>query len=103
MEFAVVPAGTATPAPTPVFLSDFLSVLALNGCDGLFGTGTIAKAAWSEMSIGDASAVVPSNDSDGYNQDRFIPVALVFDEEKPKFRVHGKCGKDHKHSSKPEK
>src|SRR5579859_1658829 len=62
---------TATPAPTPAFLADFLSVLALNGCDGLFGIDTIAKAAWSEMSIGDASVVVPSNDSDGYNQDKF--------------------------------
>jgi hypothetical protein len=84
------------------FLSDFLSVLALNGCDGLFGIDTIAKVAWSEISIGDASVVVPSNDSDGFNQDKFIPVAFVFD-EKPKFRVHGKYGKDHKHSSKPEK
>lgn len=103
MEFAVIPAATATPAPTPAFLLDFLSVLASNGCDGLFGIDTIAKGAWSEMKIGDASVVVPSNDSDSYDQDKFIPVAFAFDEEKPKFRVHGKCGKDHKHSSKPAK
>jgi hypothetical protein len=44
------------PALTPAFLVDFLSVLALNGCEGLFGIDTIAKAAWSEMSIGDASS-----------------------------------------------
>ncbi|KAK7393946.1 hypothetical protein QQX98_013268 [Neonectria punicea] len=56
---------------------------------------------WSEMKIGDASVVVPSNDSGDYDQDKFIPVAFAFDEEKPTFRVHGKCGKDHKHSSKP--
>ncbi|KAH8586023.1 hypothetical protein B0O99DRAFT_645559 [Bisporella sp. PMI_857] len=103
MEFAVVPAGTATPVPTSAFLSDFLSVLALNGCDGLFGIDTIAKVAWSEMSIGDVSVVVPSNDGDGYSQDKFIPVAFVFGEEKPEFMVHGKCGKDHKHTSKPQK
>jgi hypothetical protein len=54
------------------------------------------------MSIGDASVVVPSNDSDGYDQDKFILVAFTFDEENPKFKVHGRCGKDeHKHSSKP--
>jgi hypothetical protein len=92
---------TATPTPTLAFLLDFLSVLASNGCDSLFGIDTIAKGAWSEMKIGDASVVVSSNDSDGYDQDKFIPVAFAFDEEKPKFRVHGKCGKDHKHTSKP--
>ena len=81
---------------------DFLSVLASNGCDGLFGIDTIAKDDWCEMSIGEASVVVPCNDSDGYDQDKFIPVAFAFN-EKPKFRVHGKCGKGgHKHSSKPE-
>lgn len=74
----------------------------MNGCDGLFGIDTIAKVAWSEMSIGDASVVVPSNNSDGYNQDNFIPVAFVFDEEKPRFRVHGRCKKDHEHT-KPSK
>jgi len=45
MEFAVVPAATATPTPTDAFLLDFLSVLALNGCNGLFGIDTIAKDA----------------------------------------------------------
>ena len=125
MEFAVVPsayvvflyyflltsshltpdslARTATPAPTPAFLLDFLSVLALNGCDGLFGIDTLAKGPWSEMKIGDASVVVPSNDSVAYDQDKFIPVAFAFDEEKPKFRVHGRCGTDHKHTLTPVK
>ena len=98
------PTRTATPAPTPAFVLDFLSVLALNGCDALFGIDTIAKGAWTEMSIGDASVVVPSNDSDAYDQDKFIPVAFTFDEEKSKFKVHGRCGKgEHKHTSKPAK
>lgn len=124
MEFAVIPAGyvvflyfsswvlgplfdfmtrMTAPVPTAAFCSEFLSVLAENGCEGLFGIDTMAKGAWSEMKIGDASVVVSSNDSDGYDQDRFIPVAFAFDEEKPKFRVHGKCGTDHKHTSKPPK
>ena len=34
---------TATPTPTASFLSDFLSVLALNGCDGLFGIDTFPR------------------------------------------------------------
>ncbi len=68
----------------------------------MFGIDTVAKTPWSEMKIGDASVVVPSNDSDGYDQDKFIPVAFEFDEETPKFKVHGRCGKDHKHSSKPD-
>jgi len=49
------------------FILDFLSVLAVNGCGGLFGIDTIAKGAWSEMKVGDASVVVPSNNSDGYD------------------------------------
>lgn len=48
------------------------------------------------------SVVVPSNDGNGYGDNRFIPVAFVFDEKEPKFKVHGRCGKDHKHSSKPD-
>ena len=44
-----------------------------------------------------------SNDSDGYDQDKFIPVAFAFDEEKSKFEVHGKCSKDRKHTTKPAK
>jgi hypothetical protein len=75
----------------------------LNRCDGLFGIDTLAKGAWSEMKIGDASVVVPSDDRDGYDQDKFIPVAFAFDKEKPKFRVHGRSGTDHKHTSTPTK
>ena len=52
------------------------------------------------MSIGTASVVVPSNNDKG-NHDNFIPVALAFDKEKSGFRVHGRCGKDHKHTTKP--
>ncbi|EFY89303.1 hypothetical protein J3458_018760 [Metarhizium acridum] len=101
MEFAAVPALAATPTPSAAFVQELLSVLASNGCEGLFGIDTLAKNNWSEMKIGDASVVVPSNGSETYNQDKFISVAFAFDKEKPEFKVHGKCGKDHKHSSKP--
>lgn len=67
----------------------------------MFGIDTIAKYDWSEMTIGDASVVVPNNDSDNYDHGKFIPVASAFDKEKPEFRVHGKCGTNHKHTSKP--
>lgn len=90
------------PVLTDSFLSDFLDVLESNKCAGLFGIDTIAKSAWIEMSMGNASVVVPSNASDSFDYDKFIPVAFTFDEENPKFKVHGKCGKgEHKHSSKP--
>ena len=89
------------PALAPAFLSEFLSILASNGCDGLFGIDTLAKGAWSEMKIGDASVVVPSHGNDHYDENKFIPVALAFDEEKPMFMVHGKCGRDHRHTTRP--
>ncbi|KDR79793.1 hypothetical protein GALMADRAFT_61902 [Galerina marginata CBS 339.88] len=101
MEFAVVPAANATPVLTPAFLFDFLSVLATSGCDGLFGIDTIAKNAWAEMTIGNASVVVPSNGSDTFDGDKFIPVAFAFSEDEPKFKVHGRCGSNHRHTSKP--
>lgn len=49
------------------------------------------------MNIGHASVAVPSNGSE--DQNKFIPVAFTFDEKKPKFKVHGKCKRDHKHTS----
>lgn len=120
MEFAVVPAAyvvflphflftsdspyltrSTNPGPTPAFLSDFSSVLASNGCDGLFGIDTIASGNWSEMKIGGASVVVSNNGDDHNQDDDFIPVAFAFDEKKPQFTVHGKCKRDHKHTSKP--
>jgi hypothetical protein len=94
MEFAVVPATAVTPVPTLSFLSDLLSILTSNGLEGLFGIDTVAEGAWSEMSIGQASVVVPSSERDGYDQDKFVPVAFAFDKEEPKFRVHGKCETD---------
>ncbi|KAM0800333.1 hypothetical protein BDR22DRAFT_806374, partial [Usnea florida] len=100
MEFAVAPTSSSIPSAfTPAFLSDFLSVLHSNECDGLFGMDTLAKDAWSEMKIGDASVVVPSNHGDDYDQDKFIPVAFAFEEEKPAFTVHGRCGVDHEHTN----
>ncbi|XWW98376.1 hypothetical protein V2A60_006376 [Cordyceps javanica] len=101
MEYTVVPAGTTMPRPAAAFLAEFVSVLVSNGCSDIFGIDTIAKNAWSEIKIGDASVVVPSNDSTGYDDDKFIPVAFAFGEEDPKFRVHGKCKSNHKHASKP--
>ncbi|KFY95010.1 hypothetical protein V498_03582 [Pseudogymnoascus sp. VKM F-4517 (FW-2822)] len=103
MEFGVIPSGVDVPMQTPAFIEEFLSVLASNGCDGLFGIDTIAKDAWSEMKIGDANVVVPSNSGNDYDDEKFIPVAFTFEKEKPRFTVHGRCGSNHKHSSKPPK
>ena len=92
--------GTDTVVPRSDFLSDFASVLTSDGCDGLFGIDTLANGDWTEMNVGNASVVVPSNDSDDYNKEEFISVAFAFNEEKSKFRVHGRCGKgNHKHTS----
>ena len=85
------------------FIKDFIAVLAANNVEGLFGIDSLAKDAWSEMKIGDASVVVPSNDSDDYNKDKFIPVAFAFDDDKPKYQVHGRCGSNHRHTSRPKR
>lgn len=55
------------------------------------------------MNIGDASVVVFSDSDKDCPQDGFIPVAFAFKEDEPKFQVHGKCKKDHKHTTKPTK
>jgi hypothetical protein len=39
--------------------------------------------------------MVPSNDSDDWNQDKFNPIAFALNKEKPDGRIlkmHGKCG-----------
>lgn len=46
-------------------------------------------------------ALTPALNMTGLNSLLYIPVAIAFDEEKPGFRVHGNCGTDHKHTSKP--
>ena len=88
--------------PTPAIDADFgrelASILASNGCEGLFGIDTLGDEDWTELNIGDASVVVPSDGNEGED---YIPVAFAFDDKTPGFRVHGKCGKDHKHTSKP--
>jgi len=86
--------------PALEFLEDFSAALTSNGCDGMFGLDTISRNSWAEITIGNASVVVPS---DGNHHENFISVALEFDNEQPRFRVHGKCGTDHKHTSKPAK
>ncbi|EJP61249.1 3-hydroxybutyryl-CoA dehydratase [Beauveria bassiana ARSEF 2860] len=101
MEYTAVPTVTTVPSPPAAFLAEFISVLASNECSGVFGIDTMAKNAWAEIKVGDASVVVPSNESTSYDEDKFIPVAFAFGDDDPKFKVHGKCGKDHKHTSKP--
>ncbi|KAL8897578.1 MAG: hypothetical protein Q9192_002503 [Flavoplaca navasiana] len=88
-----------TPAIPPQFIAELDHVLTLSDCKGLFGIDTLAEHDWTELTIGDASVVVPSNGKE--REESYIPVAFAFDEGKPGFRVHGKCGKDHKHTSKP--
>lgn len=87
-----------SPTIPPELIAEMTDVLALNGCEGLFGIDSLLEDDWTELSIGDASVVVPSN---GKEREAYIPVAFAFDYEKPGFRVHGKCGVDHKHTSKP--
>ncbi|KAL8895228.1 MAG: hypothetical protein Q9207_008251 [Kuettlingeria erythrocarpa] len=88
-----------TPVIPPHFVAELDHLLTLNGCKGLFGIDTLAVNDWTEITIGNASVVVPSNGEE--TEEAYIPVAFAFDDRKPGFRVHGKCGKDHKHTSKP--
>ena len=87
------------PVLDPAFVADFASTVSSIGCEGLFGIDTLGKEDWTEMKIGDASVVVPSNGND--RADAYIPVSFAFDGYTPGFRVHGKCGKNHTHTSKP--
>ncbi|KAK0643283.1 hypothetical protein B0T16DRAFT_391833 [Cercophora newfieldiana] len=98
MEFAVVPREQSVPRFSPEFAADLASVLASAGCEGLFGIDTLGHEDWTELKIGNASVVVPSDGSE--REGAYIPVAFAFDKT-PGFRVHGKCGSNHKHTSKP--
>ncbi|KAI4184372.1 MAG: hypothetical protein LQ346_006128 [Caloplaca aetnensis] len=90
----------ANPAVIPPhFIAELDHVLTLSDCKGLFGIDTLAEDEWSELTVGNASVVVSSNGNE--REEAYIPVAFAFDDRKPGFRVHGKCGKDHKHTSKP--
>ncbi|KAL2059742.1 hypothetical protein VTL71DRAFT_10234 [Oculimacula yallundae] len=100
MEFSVMQNSDETPTVSPNLVADLSEVLAANGCEGLFGIDTLAATNWTELTVGNASVVVPSNGND--REEDYYPVAFAFDKNTPGFRVHGKCGKDHKHSSKPE-
>jgi hypothetical protein len=88
----------ASPVPSGDFLSELSNTLAVNDCHGMFGVYTLAEDDWTELSIGNSSVVIPSN---GQEREEYIPVAFAFDDKKPDFRVHGKCGTNHKHTSKP--
>uniref|UniRef100_A0A1Y1KCQ3 Uncharacterized protein n=1 Tax=Photinus pyralis TaxID=7054 RepID=A0A1Y1KCQ3_PHOPY len=99
MEFAVVPAASNAPVISPDFAADLASVLDSTKCQGLFGIDTLDEEDWTELKIDSASVVVRSNGNE--RQGAYIPVSFAFDDKKPGFRVHGKCGKDHKHTSKP--
>ena len=101
MECTVLPNDETYPEPSSAFVADFLTVLAVNGCTGLFCIDTLASSNWSEIKIGDASVVVPSNDEERHDNDEFIPVAFAFDEKTPDFKVHGRCVVEHKHTTKP--
>jgi len=73
-------------------------VLVSNDCEGVFGVDTLIEDDWTELTIGTSSVVVSS---DGCEREEYIPVAFAFDENKPGFRVHGKCGRDHRHTTRP--
>jgi hypothetical protein len=91
--------GPITPVLPPDFIVDLTNILALNDCEGLFGIDTLGGENWTELTISNASVVVPSNGRD--REEAYIPVAFAFDDNTPGFRVHGRCGTDHKHTSKP--
>ncbi|KAK0614924.1 3-hydroxybutyryl-CoA dehydratase [Bombardia bombarda] len=99
MEFAAVPDSEDLPLLDPSFAAEVASALSMAGFDGLFGIDTLEKEDWSELKIGNASVVVPSNGNE--RADAYIPVAFAFDETSAGFRVHGKCSKQHRHTSKP--
>jgi len=99
MEFSVMQNSDENPTVPPNLVTDLSNVLASNGCEGLFGIDTLAAKNWTELTIGNASVVVPSNGKD--RDEDYIPVAFAFDKNVPGFRVHGRCGSDHKHTSKP--
>ncbi|KAI4129746.1 MAG: hypothetical protein LQ341_006532 [Variospora aurantia] len=88
-----------SPVIPPHFIAELDRVLTLSDCNGLFGIDTLAEADWTELTVGNASVVVPSNGNE--RAEAYIPVAFAFNDGKPGFRVHGKCGKDRKHTSKP--
>ncbi|KAK4225992.1 hypothetical protein QBC38DRAFT_481551 [Podospora fimiseda] len=67
--------------------------------DPAFAAELASALASTELKICNASVVVPSN---GNESDKaYIPVAFAFDDKTPGFKVHGKCKKEHKHTSKP--
>ncbi|KAK4220987.1 hypothetical protein QBC38DRAFT_493000 [Podospora fimiseda] len=99
MEFAVVPNTEEVQIPDPAFAAELASALASVGYKGLFGIDTLDKQDWTELKICDASVVVPSNGNE--SDEAYIPVAFAFDDKTPGFKVHGKCKKEHKHTSKP--
>ncbi|KAG5808966.1 hypothetical protein H9Q74_011864 [Fusarium xylarioides] len=99
MEFAVVPEAFDAPVVGRNLAADLVSVLASAQCEGLFGIDVLGEEDWMELKVGNASVVVPSNGHE--KEEAYLPVAFAFDDKKPGFRVHGKCGTDHKHTSKP--
>jgi len=84
--------------PALEFMEEFSAALASSGCAGMFGLDTISRNSWAEMTVGNASVVVRST---GDEHEDFVSVALEFDSEQPRFRVHGKCKSNHKHTTKP--
>ncbi|KAK3987619.1 hypothetical protein QBC44DRAFT_383117 [Cladorrhinum sp. PSN332] len=78
IEFAIVPNTEDVHIPDPGFAADL---------------------DWTELKICDASVVVPRNGNE--RDEAYIPVAFAFDDKTPGFKVHGKCKKEHKHTSKP--
>ncbi|KAJ6780651.1 hypothetical protein PWT90_01747 [Aphanocladium album] len=98
MEFASVPSSQKVHFPSGAFMAELATVLRSNGCEDMFGIDTVADSAWSELSVGNASVVVPCSDDSEFDKEEYIPVAFAFQEDKPAFIVHGRCGSDHKHT-----
>lgn len=70
----------------------------------MFGVDVLGKNSWVELTIGTASVVVASDTDDNFevfNNRKYEPVAFSFDRDTPQVNVHGKCSKDHRHTTKP--
>ncbi|KAJ7758527.1 hypothetical protein DFH07DRAFT_1060391 [Mycena maculata] len=102
MEFSVVEESKAKNVVTPTeeFIKELVGLLSNAGCDNIFGLDSVCAHDWVEMSIGDASVVIPCVSRLGNGEDYF-PVSYIFDPADTKARVHGGCKKTHKHTSKP--
>lgn len=90
--------------PPAAFLTDLFNVLRSTKCAGVLGLDDQTEQSWTEVTIGNASVVIyhdhekmmPNAPADSY-----IPVSFGFDGKTEGYTAHGRCKKNHRHTSKP--